>query len=182
MPKGLPDDAGTNHLAVQTEDHPMEYLDFEGSIPAGEYGAGGMTVWDTGTYETEKWRDDEVIATLTGRVGGPLGRVRVAIIRTGERDGKAQWLLHRMKDQHPAARAEELPEEPPWAAGLETPPSSTPRPAQGESAPRPARTARRAPGIRVPAARCRSRCSRCPARSASSAPTGHWSSSGTASA
>ncbi len=185
VPKGVPDDAGTNHLAVQTEDHPMEYLAFEGTIPAGEYGAGGMTVWDTGTYEVEKFRDDEVIATLTGRVGGPLGRVRIALIRTGERDGKAQWLLHRMKDQDPAgppARVEEgaaavrieegapavrveegaprpsrdrtaaaeLPEEPPWAAGLETTPSSAPRPAQEGAAPRPARSARRAPGIPVP--------------------------------
>ena len=169
VPKGVPDGTGTNHLAVQTEDHPMEYLAFEGTIPTGEYGAGGMTVWDTGTYDVEKWRDDEVIATLTGRVGGPLGRVRVALIRTGERDGKAQWLLHRMKDQHPGLRVEEhpkgrtderveerpegasrdrptgaaadLPEDPPWAAGLETPPSPPPRPAQGK----PTRRARGTP-------------------------------------
>ncbi|RXZ45214.1 non-homologous end-joining DNA ligase, partial [Agromyces binzhouensis] len=99
VPKGVPEDTGTNHLAVQTEDHPMEYLVFEGTIPEGQYGAGSMTVWDTGTYETEKWRDDEVILTLHGRVGGPLGRVRLALIRTGGDGEKSQWLLHRMKEQ-----------------------------------------------------------------------------------
>lgn len=102
VPKGVPDDAGTNHLAVQTEDHPMEYATFEGTIPAGEYGAGSMTIWDSGTYETEKWRDDEVIVDLDGRPGGPLaGRVRLALIRTEGSGEKSNWLLHRMKDQRP---------------------------------------------------------------------------------
>ncbi|GAA2029713.1 ATP-dependent DNA ligase [Agromyces tropicus] len=99
VPKGVPDGSGTNHLAVQTEDHPMEYLDFAGTIPEGQYGAGSMSVWDTGTYETEKWRDDEVIFTLHGRVGGPIGRVRLALIRTQGEGEKSQWLLHRMKEQ-----------------------------------------------------------------------------------
>ena len=112
VPKGVPETSGTNHLAVQTEDHPMQYLVFEGTIPEGQYGAGSMTVWDTGTYETEKWRDDEVIFTLAGRVGGPLGRVRLALIRTQGEGEKSQWLLHRMKEQH-------------TVAGLETP---APRP------------------------------------------------------
>ncbi|HEX6953892.1 MAG TPA: non-homologous end-joining DNA ligase, partial [Agromyces sp.] len=105
-------------------DHPMEYLVFEGTIPEGQYGAGSMTVWETGTYETEKWRDDEVIVTLAGRVGGPLGRVRLALIRTEGRGEKSQWLLHRMKEQRTAAvpagetdaAPRALPEEPPWAA------------------------------------------------------------------
>lgn len=99
VPRGVPETSGRNNLAVQTEDHPMEYLVFEGTIPAGQYGAGSMTVWDTGTYDTEKWRDDEVIFTLTGRPGGPLGDVRLALIRTEGQGEKSQWLLHRMKDQ-----------------------------------------------------------------------------------
>lgn len=93
VPKNLPETSGRNHLAVRTEDHPIEYLTFHGTIPRGEYGAGTMTVWDTGTYETEKWRDDEVIVRFAGeRVEG-----RYALIRT-EKD---QWLAHRMKDQSP---------------------------------------------------------------------------------
>ena len=92
VPKNLPDDPATNHLAVHTEDHPLEYLTFQGRIPAGEYGAGEMTIWDTGTYEAEKFRDDEVIVTLHGRrIQG-----RYALIRT---EGK-NWIAHRMKDQH----------------------------------------------------------------------------------
>lgn len=106
VPKGVPESSGTNHLAVQTEDHPMEYLAFEGTIPEGQYGAGSMTVWDTGTYETEKWRDDEVIFTLAGRVGGPLGRVRLALIRTQGEGEKSQWLLHRMKEQLTGGRSD----------------------------------------------------------------------------
>ncbi|MGW1742802.1 ATP-dependent DNA ligase [Nocardia sp. NPDC001965] len=99
VPKGPPDSPSQNRLAVHTEDHPLEYLDFHGTIPAGEYGGGEMSIWDTGTYRTEKWRDDEVIVVLRGdRLDG-----RYALIRT-EGD---QWLMHLMKDQ--PAPAAELP-------------------------------------------------------------------------
>ncbi|HUF84832.1 MAG TPA: non-homologous end-joining DNA ligase [Acidimicrobiia bacterium] len=88
VPKGIPPDPRRNHLAVHTEDHPLEYLDFEGEIPEGNYGAGQMSVWDTGTYEAEKFRDDEVIATFSGnRVKG-----RYALFQT---DGD-NWMIHRM--------------------------------------------------------------------------------------
>lgn len=100
VPKNLPDTPAVNHLAVHTEDHPLEYLTFEATIPKGEYGAGKMIVWDTGTYETEKFNDNppdgaakggEVIITLHGdRIDG-----RYALIQT---DGK-NWLAHRMKEQ-----------------------------------------------------------------------------------
>jgi DNA ligase D-like protein (predicted polymerase)/DNA ligase D-like protein (predicted ligase)/DNA ligase D-like protein (predicted 3'-phosphoesterase) len=100
VPKNLPETPSVNHLAVHTEDHPLEYATFEGKIPRGEYGGGDVIVWDSGTYETEKFRDNapdgpakggEVIVTLHGsKIEG-----RYALIQT---DGK-NWLAHRMKEQ-----------------------------------------------------------------------------------
>ena len=91
VPKNLPETTSVNHLAVHTEDHPLEYGTFEGSIPKGEYGAGKVIIWDSGTYDTEKFHDDEVIVNLHGnRIAG-----RYALIQTNG----DQWLAHRMKDQ-----------------------------------------------------------------------------------
>lgn len=88
VPKGLPADPGTNHLAVHTEDHPMEYLTFHGEIPQGEYGGGTMTVWDTGTYDVEKWSDREVKFVLHGkRASG-----RFVLFQTRGKN----WMIHRM--------------------------------------------------------------------------------------
>jgi bifunctional non-homologous end joining protein LigD len=101
LPKGVPTDQQHNHLAVQTEDHPLEYGGFEGTIPRGEYGAGSVTIWDAGHYDLEKWREgEEVIVTLHGRVDGGLGAPRrVALIHTGRDEKSAQnWLIHLMKD------------------------------------------------------------------------------------
>ena len=97
VPRGVPHSYKRNNLAIQTEDHPMEYATFEGTIPRGEYGGGTVTIWDDGRYELEKWRDDEIIFTAEGRPGGPLGRVRLALIRTEGEGEKSSWLLHRMK-------------------------------------------------------------------------------------
>ena len=60
VPKGVPEDPAVNHLAVHTEDHPLAYAWFSGEIPKGEYGAGTVTIWDRGTYDTVKWTDREV--------------------------------------------------------------------------------------------------------------------------
>jgi bifunctional non-homologous end joining protein LigD len=114
LPKGVPETGGKNHLAVQTEDHPLDYLSFHGTIPKGEYGAGEMTIWDTGTYELHKWINGrEVIVTLTGSEGGGLGGTRkFALIHTGRgqgRDSEGQWLIHLMDKDHPSSRHHSVP-------------------------------------------------------------------------
>lgn len=97
LPKGIPPDPRRNHLAVRTEDHPLDYLDFHGDIPAGSYGAGTMAIWDRGTFELHKWRDDEVMVTLHGeRVQG-----RHVLFRTDARN----WMLHRMDPPQDPDRA-----------------------------------------------------------------------------
>ena len=105
LPKGVPMDRKRNHLAVHVEDHPLDYIDFAGEIPAGEYGGGQVSIWDRGTYEIEKWRPDarkgEVIVTLHGE----RAQGRYALFQT---DGK-NWMIHRMDDP-PASAGAPLPE------------------------------------------------------------------------
>ncbi|MDQ3945006.1 MAG: non-homologous end-joining DNA ligase [Actinomycetota bacterium] len=101
VPRGLPPDPRQNHLAVHTEDHPLMYLDFSGEIPAGQYGAGSMTIWDTGTYETEKWSDREVMVVLHGE----RARGRYVLFQTKGN----QWMIHRMDPPEDPAR-EPMPE------------------------------------------------------------------------
>jgi bifunctional non-homologous end joining protein LigD len=89
VPNGIPKDPTENRKAVHTEDHPLEYMTFEGEIPKGEYGAGTVRIWDSGTYEPEKWRDDEVIFSFEGgRLQG-----RYVLFRAG---GPKDWMIHRM--------------------------------------------------------------------------------------
>ncbi|NED99974.1 DNA ligase D [Phytoactinopolyspora halotolerans] len=118
LPRGLPDDPKHNRLAVHTEDHPLEYLTFEGDIPAGEYGGGSMTVWDTGTYEAEKFRDDEVIMRLHGK----RATGKFALFQTGHGDDAKNWLIHRMDP--PEAGRDPMPDniEPMLATLSELPP------------------------------------------------------------
>jgi bifunctional non-homologous end joining protein LigD len=93
VPRGLPRDRARNHLAKHTEDHPLEYLEFAGEIPAGEYGGGRMLIHDHGTYETDKWRDDEIGVTFHGeRTSG-----RYIFFQT---DGK-DWMVRRMDPPEP---------------------------------------------------------------------------------
>src|SRR4029453_17534845 len=101
VPKAPPTDPKVNHLAVQTEDHPLEYGSFEGEIPKGEYGGGKVRIWDSGSYRLHKWQEGkEVIVTLFGRPDGGLGGVRkFALIPTGSGRDQADknWLIHLMK-------------------------------------------------------------------------------------
>jgi bifunctional non-homologous end joining protein LigD len=85
IPKGLPLVKGQRHLAVQTEDHPMEYGSFAGTIPKGHYGAGEVRIWDQGTYDLVEWTDKKVSFRLHGeRHHGEYHLVKTR----GERD----WL------------------------------------------------------------------------------------------
>jgi bifunctional non-homologous end joining protein LigD len=101
IPNGIPQDPAQNRRAIHVEDHPLEYLDFEGEIPRGSYGAGRILIWDRGRYECEKLRDDEVIAVFHGK----RLRGRYALFRTGD---ESDWMIHRMD---PPERAREaMPE------------------------------------------------------------------------
>jgi bifunctional non-homologous end joining protein LigD len=89
VPNGIPRDPAENRKAIHTEDHPLDYFSFEGEIPKGEYGAGTMRIWDHGTFEVEKWRDDEIIFAFDGeRLHG-----RYALFRAG---GPKDWMIHRI--------------------------------------------------------------------------------------
>ena len=109
VPKGPPLEAGQQRLAVMTEDHPIEYAEFEGTIPKNEYGGGEVSIWDTGTVKIEKWEDDEgsgkVVFVLHGQPEGGLGGVprRYALVQTDEA-GK-NWLIRMTKDQPRAGKS-----------------------------------------------------------------------------
>jgi DNA ligase D-like protein (predicted 3'-phosphoesterase) len=66
VPKEPPTQKGVKRLAVEVEDHPIEYANFEGEISKSEYGAGKVEIWDKGTYVTEKWSESEIIVLING--------------------------------------------------------------------------------------------------------------------
>jgi bifunctional non-homologous end joining protein LigD len=102
IPNGIPEDPSENRKAVHTEDHPLEYLDWEGEIPKGEYGGGTMTIWDSGTYELEKWEPGKVMVDFHGeRVQG-----RYALFRAGK--DEKDWMIHRIDP--PARERDPFPE------------------------------------------------------------------------
>jgi len=88
LPKGLPVTPHENHLAVQVEDHPLEYGKFSGTIPPGEYGAGQVSIWDRGYYDCEKWRSNEVKVVLHGK----RAKGRYVLFPTKGHN----WMIHRM--------------------------------------------------------------------------------------
>jgi bifunctional non-homologous end joining protein LigD len=94
VPKGIPETIGTRRLAVQVPDHPLEYGSFEGTIPAGEYGAGTVEIWDEGMYELLEWSADNIGFILHGhRFEGPYSLIRF------DRKGPRDWLLFRRRDE-----------------------------------------------------------------------------------
>jgi bifunctional non-homologous end joining protein LigD len=92
VPKGMPDAPGENRFAAHTEDHPIEYLEFHGEIPKGNYGAGEMTIWDQGTYELLKWEPRKVEV----RLHGERLQARYALFAIDEQDPPKDWMIHRM--------------------------------------------------------------------------------------
>ena len=113
VPRGPTLDPDERRMAARTEDHPIEYLSFEGVIPAGAYGAGDMIVWDWGTFEPEETNDPRAaIASgeLKFRLHGERLRGRFTIVQTGgRRDGfgrrtdPGQWLLIHKRDEAASA-------------------------------------------------------------------------------
>ena len=125
VPNGLPLAPGENHLAVHTEDHPLEYLDFHGDIPKGNYGAGRMTVWDHGTYETLKWEDRKIEVHLRGeRVDA---RYALFPLAKAKEEPSKDWMIHRM-DPPADPDAEPMPE---WIAPMLASPGKLPGDADG---------------------------------------------------
>jgi bifunctional non-homologous end joining protein LigD len=112
VPKGPTLDPAVRRMAVHVEDHPLEYFDFEGVIPKGQYGAGDVIVWDWGTYEPEAETPDPVTAVENGELKfelhGEKLKGRFTIVRTSRRPGSApttafeddseQWLLIKKRD------------------------------------------------------------------------------------
>jgi bifunctional non-homologous end joining protein LigD len=104
VPRGPTLDPGVKRTAVHVEDHPIEYLDFEGVIPSGQYGGGDVIVWDRGTWEPHG-TDDPAAAVAAGElhadVHGHKLRGRLVLVRRGrDRSGKDQWLLLHKRDQY----------------------------------------------------------------------------------
>jgi bifunctional non-homologous end joining protein LigD len=95
VPKGPPLKEGEKRLAVRTEDHPVAYADFEGVIPAPEYGAGTVEIWDRGTYLPIDMTPSKKIVEIRGRkLNGRFALVRIKP-RDGEKD--VNWLFFKVK-------------------------------------------------------------------------------------
>jgi DNA ligase D-like protein (predicted 3'-phosphoesterase) len=96
VPKTPVNREGVKRLAVQTEDHPLGYEDFEGEIPEHEYGAGTVEIWDRGEYRPLETAPDKMIVEISGQ----RLRGRFALIRIKAREGgDKNWLFFRLKDQ-----------------------------------------------------------------------------------
>jgi bifunctional non-homologous end joining protein LigD len=112
LPRGVPLDPHDDRVAVRTEDHPLEYLEFHGEIPAGSYGAGTMEIFDAGTYEPHEWSDRKVEVTLHGeQLAGRYGLFPV---------GGETWMIHRLDPPSDPAREPLPPHMAPMLARAET--------------------------------------------------------------
>jgi bifunctional non-homologous end joining protein LigD len=101
VPKGLPEAPKENRFAAATEDHPLEYLDFEGEIPKGQYGAGTIKIWDSGTYDCLKWEPRKIEVALHGR----RLDARYALFPIDSAPEPKDWMIHRMDPPADPGRA-----------------------------------------------------------------------------
>jgi DNA ligase D-like protein (predicted ligase)/DNA ligase D-like protein (predicted 3'-phosphoesterase) len=93
VPKGFPESSDQKRLAVETEDHPLGYADFAGTIPKGQYGAGTVEIWDRGVYEAKVWDEKMIEFTLKGeKLQGRYVLVRL------KKAGEKSWLLLKGKE------------------------------------------------------------------------------------
>jgi len=93
VPKGLPLNPGEKRLAIEVEDHPLEYGKFEGTIPKGEYGAGTVTIWDKGSYQLKVWDEKMIEITLKGeRLRGRY------VLAKFKKAGEKGWILLKARD------------------------------------------------------------------------------------
>ncbi|MBO0775848.1 MAG: ATP-dependent DNA ligase, partial [Actinobacteria bacterium] len=103
VPRGPTLDPAVKRAAIHVEDHPIEYLNFEGVIPAGEYGGGDVIVWDRGTWEPHA-TDDPAAAVAGGELHADLHgeklRGRLILVRRGDDSGRDQWLLFHKHDDY----------------------------------------------------------------------------------
>lgn len=121
IPKGPSTDPADKRLAVETEDHPMEYATFEGVIPEGHYGAGPVIVWDNGTFDNIKEKDGKIVplkqcyknGQIEVNLHGKKLQGGYALIRTSFDDNdKKKWLFIKMHDQYADARRNPVSSQP----------------------------------------------------------------------
>jgi len=122
VPKGPSTDPSEKRLAVRTEDHPLDYIDFEGVIPEDQYGAGAVIVWDGGAYDNAKEKDDsgerpsieEQLENghVTIDLHGKKLKGGYALTRFRTEDGDESWLLVKMDDDEADARRNPTSTEP----------------------------------------------------------------------
>src|SRR6185503_1816662 len=117
VPKGPSYDPAAKRLAMQVEDHPIEYNTFEGTIPKGEYGGGTVMLWDRGTYEAESGGDVDALRDGYERgdlkivMHGERMRGGWVLVRMRRNEGKPQWLLIKHRDEHVDAKRDVVAEE-----------------------------------------------------------------------
>jgi len=96
IPKGPSMNPSEKRLAVLVEDHPLEYIDFEGMIPKGQYGAGAVVIWDSGTYDLIEQREEKISFALKGgKLKGGFNLIRLKAKGKGN-----EWLLIKKKDEY----------------------------------------------------------------------------------